>query len=86
MEIQEITDTMKRLNPRIVEIEESRDSQLKRPENIFHTFLEEKFPNLKKEIVINVQEVYRKPNRFEHIIMKTLNAQNKERILEAVRE
>jgi hypothetical protein len=42
---------------------------------------------------INIQEAYRTPNRLDqrrnsccHIIVKTLNAQNKERILEAVRE
>jgi hypothetical protein len=42
---------------------------------------------------INIQEVYRTPNRLDqkrnssgHIIVKTLNAQNKESILKAVRE
>jgi hypothetical protein len=42
---------------------------------------------------INIQEVYRTPNSLDqkrnsshHIIIKTPNAQNKERILKAVRE
>jgi len=42
---------------------------------------------------INIQEVYRTPNKIDqkgnlshHIIVKTPNAQNKERILKAVRE
>jgi hypothetical protein len=42
---------------------------------------------------INIQEAYRMPNRldqkrnpFHHIIIKTTNAQNKERILKEVRE
>jgi hypothetical protein len=42
---------------------------------------------------INTQEAYRMPNRLDkkrnfssHIIIKILNAQNKERILKAVRE
>jgi hypothetical protein len=41
---------------------------------------------------INIQEAYRTPNRLDqkrnsshHIIIKTPNAQNKERILKAVR-
>jgi len=41
-------------------------------------------------MAINVQKAYRMPNRFDqkrksssHIIIKTLNAQNKERILKA---
>jgi hypothetical protein len=42
---------------------------------------------------INIKEAYRTPNRLDqkiksscHIIVKTPNAQNKERILKAVRE
>jgi hypothetical protein len=44
-------------------------------------------------MTMNIQEAYRTPNRldqkrnyFYHIITKTPNAQNKERILKAVRE
>jgi len=42
---------------------------------------------------INIQEAYRTPNRLDqerksshHLVVKTPNAQNKERILKAVRE
>ena len=42
---------------------------------------------------MNIQKAYRTPNRLDqkgnsscHIIVKTLNAENKERILKAVRE
>ena len=45
---------MKRSNLRIIGIEESEDSQLKRPENIFKKIIEENVPNLKKEMAINV--------------------------------
>jgi hypothetical protein len=55
--------------------------------------LEENFPNLKKEMPIYIQEAYRTPNRWNkkrisshHVIIKTLNEQNKERILKAVKE
>ena len=70
---------------RIIRIEE--DSQLKGPENIFNKIIEEKFPNLKKEMPINVQEAYRTPNRLDqkrkfscHITIKTQNIQIKEKI------
>ena len=78
--IQEIWNTMKRSNLRIIGIEEGNDSQIKGPENTFNKIIEEKFLNLKKEMAINVQEAYRTPNRLDqkrksshHIIIKTLN-------------
>ena len=46
--IQEIQDTVRRPNLRIIGIEESEDSQLKRPVNIFNKIVEENFPNLKR--------------------------------------
>jgi hypothetical protein len=46
--IQEIEDTMRRPYLRIIGIEESEDSQLKGPVNIFNKIKEEIFPNLKK--------------------------------------
>jgi hypothetical protein len=52
--IQKIQDTMKRPNFRIIGIGENKDSQLKGPENAYNKIIEEKFPNLKKEMVIKV--------------------------------
>ena len=46
--IQEIQDTMRKQNLRIIDIEESKDSQLKGPINIFNGITEENFPNLKR--------------------------------------
>ena len=40
--IQEIWDTIKRPNLRIVEIEEGEDAQLRGPENIFNKIIEKK--------------------------------------------
>jgi len=45
---------MKRSNLRIIGIEESEDSQLKGPVNIFNKIIEENFPNLKKEMPISI--------------------------------
>ena len=91
--IQEIQDTMRRPNLRIIGIEESKDSQLKGPVNIFNKIIEEKLLNLKKEMPMKIQEAYRIPNRldqkinsYHYIIIKATNAQNKERILKAVRK
>ena len=56
---------MKRPNLRIIGIEESEDFQLKGPVNIFNKIIEENFPNLKKEMPMNIQEAYRTPNRLD---------------------
>jgi hypothetical protein len=84
---------MKRPNLKKTGTEESEDSQFKGPVNIFNKIIGENFPELKKEMPMNVQEAYRIPNRLDqkrnsyyYIIIKTPNAQNKERILKAVRE
>jgi hypothetical protein len=45
---------MSRPNLRIIAIEESEDFQLKRPVNIFNKTIEENFPNLKKEMPMNI--------------------------------
>jgi hypothetical protein len=83
--IQEIQDTMRRPNLRIIGIEESEHSELKEPVNIFNKIIEENFPNLKKQMPMNIQEAYRTLNRLDqkrnsshHIIIKTPNALNKE--------
>ena len=47
--MQEIQDTMRRPNIRILGIEENKDFQLKGPENIFNKIIQEKFPSIKRE-------------------------------------
>ena len=63
--IQEIQDTMRRTNLRIIGIDENEDFQLKGSANTFNKIIEESFPNLKKEMPMNIQEVYRTPNRLD---------------------
>ena len=91
--IQEIQDTMRRPNLRIIGLDKNEDFQLKGPANIFNKIIEENFPNLKKEMPMNIKEAYRTPNRqdqksnsSQHIIIRTSNALNKDRTLKAVRE
>ena len=90
--IQEIQDTMRRPNQWIIVAVENEDFQLKGPANIFNKIIEENFPNLKNDMPMNIQEAYRTPNRLDqkrnssqHIIIRTTNALNKDRILKAVR-
>jgi hypothetical protein len=45
--IQEIQDTMKRTNLRIIGVDENEDFQLKGLANIFNKIIEENFPNLR---------------------------------------
>jgi hypothetical protein len=47
---------MRRPNLRIIGIEESEDSQLKGPVNIFNKIIEENFPILKKEMPMNINK------------------------------
>jgi hypothetical protein len=75
---------MTRPNLRIVAIKGNKDSQLKGPVNIFNKIIGENFPNLKKEMPMNLQVASRTPNRldqkinsFHHIIIKIPNALNK---------
>jgi hypothetical protein len=55
---------MRRPNLRIIGIDENEDIQLKGP-NIFNKIIEENFPNLKREMPMNIQEAYRTPNRLD---------------------
>jgi hypothetical protein len=91
--IQNILDIMRWPNLRIIDTEESEDSQLKGPVNIFNKIIEENFPDIKKEMPINTQEAYITPNRLEQKRCSYCqnNSQNtkctkQERILKAVRE
>jgi len=83
-DFQEIQDTMRSPNLRIIDKAENEDSQFKGPVNIFNKIIEENVPNLKKKMPMNIQEAYRTPNRLHqkrnfshHIIVKISNTQNK---------
>jgi hypothetical protein len=61
--IQEIQDTMRRPNRQRIGVDENEDFQLKESVNTFNKII--KFPNLKKEMSMNIQEAYRTPNRLD---------------------
>jgi hypothetical protein len=61
--------------------------------NIFNKIITENFPNLEKDLSIQLQEASRAPNRLDqnrtslwHIIIKTSSTENRESILKPVRE
>jgi hypothetical protein len=90
--MQELNNSIKRQNLRIMGIE-GEEVQAKRICNIFDKIITERFPNLKIDLPIQVQEASRMPNRFDqnrtspqHIIIKTTSTENRERIVKAGRE
>jgi hypothetical protein len=64
-DIREIQDTMRRPNLQIIGVDENENFQLKGPANIFNKIIEENFPNVKKDMHMNIQEAYRTLNRLD---------------------
>jgi hypothetical protein len=82
--MQELTDSIKRPNLRIMGIEEGEEVQAKRMHNIFNKIITENFPNLEKIVPIQVQDASRTPNRSDqnrstpqHVIIKTTNTETR---------
>jgi chromosome segregation ATPase len=61
--MQELTNSIKRPNLRVMGIEEGEEVQGKGICNIFNKIITENFPNLEKAMPIQVQEASRIPNR-----------------------
>ena len=69
------------------------EEEEKEIENLFEKIIKENFPNLAKELDMQVQEAQRVPKKLDprrntsrHIIIKLPKIKNKERILKATRE
>jgi hypothetical protein len=93
MNMQELSDTIKRSNLRFMGVEEGEEVQAKGTHSVFNKIITENLPNLKNVLLIHVQEAFRTPNSLDqnrtsswHIIIKTTRIENKERILKAIRE
>jgi hypothetical protein len=63
--MQELTDSIKRPNLRLMGIEEGEDVQEKGIHNIFNKIIIKNFPNLEKTMPIQIQEASRTPNRLD---------------------
>jgi hypothetical protein len=61
--MQELTDSIKRPNLRIMGIEEGEEVQAKGMHNIFNKIIKENFPNLWKIMPIQAQEASKTLNR-----------------------
>jgi hypothetical protein len=82
--MQELSDSIKRTNLRIMGIEEGDEVQAKEIHNILDIIITENFPNLENVLPIKVQEASRTPNRLDqnitspwHIITKIISSENK---------
>jgi chromosome segregation ATPase len=63
--IEELTNSIKRPNLRIMGIEEGEEVHAKGIHNIFNKIIPENSPNLEKVMPIQVQEAYWTPNRLD---------------------
>jgi archaeosine-15-forming tRNA-guanine transglycosylase len=63
--MQELINSIKRPNLRVIGIEEGEEVQAKGICNIFNKLITENFPNVKKTMTIQVQEASRTPNRLD---------------------
>jgi hypothetical protein len=89
--MQELIDSIKRTNLKIMGVEEE-EVQAKGMHNIFNKIITENFPNQEKTMPIQVQEASITPIRLDqnsttppHIIIKTTNTENIEIILKVER-
>jgi hypothetical protein len=68
---------MRRPNLRIIGVYENEDFQHKGSKNNFNKIIEENFPNIKKEMPMNIQEAYRTPDwTRKKTFLPTHNNQN----------
>ena len=85
-------ENIKSNNIRIIGVPEGEERE-KGPEKIFEEITVENFPNMGKEIAIQVQEAQRVPYRINprrntprHIVIKLAKIKDKEKLLKAARE
>ena len=89
--LRDLQDNMKHSNIRIIGVPE--EDKKKGHEKLLKEIMVENFPKMEKEIVIQVQETQRVPNRINprqntprHILIKLTKIKHKEQILKAARE
>ena len=91
-EIQELADTIRRGNIRIMSILEGKEKE-QGLESIFRQIVDENFPKLRNELELGIQAVKRTPNYLnperpspKQIVLKLSKINGKNRILRASRE
>ena len=91
--LRDLGDSIKCTKIQIIGVPEEEEKN-KKYERIFEEIIVENFPNMKKEIVNQVQKAQRVPYRKNprrntprrHILIKLTKTKNKERVLKAARE
>ena len=90
--VRSLWNNFKCTNIQIIRVPEGEEKE-QEIGNQFEKIMKENFPNLVKEIDMQVQEEQRVPNKMDakrptsrHIIIKMPKVKDKERILKAVRE
>ena len=90
--LRDLWDNVKCTNIWIIEVPEEEEKK-KGYDKIFEEIIVENFPNMEKEIVNQVQEAQRVPNRVNprrntprHTLIKLPKTKHKERILKEARE
>ena len=90
--LRDLWDNVKRPNIRIIGVPEEEDKK-KDHEKLLEEIIAENFPKMGKEIVTQVQETQRVPNRINprrntprHILIKLAKIKHKEQLLKAARE
>jgi chromosome segregation ATPase len=82
--MQELTNSIKRPNLKIMDIEAGKEVQAKGIYNILNKLITENLTNLEKTMPIQIQEASRTANRLDqnrisswHIVVKTICTENK---------
>ena len=90
--VRSLWDKFKHTNIRIIRVPDGKEKE-QEIENLFEKITNENFPNLVKEIDIQLQEVQRVLNKLDakrptprHIIIKMSKVKDKKRILKTARE
>ena len=90
--LRDLQDSVKHPNIQIIGIPEKEDKK-KHDEKIFEDIIVENFPKMGKEIITQVQETQRVPNKINprrntlrHILIKLTQVKHKEQILKAAKE
>ena len=86
-------DYVKRPNLRLIGVPECDEENESKLENTLQDIIQENFPNLTRQAIIQVQEIQRAPQRYStrratprHIIVRFARVEMKEKILRAARE
>ena len=86
-------DCVKRPNLCLIDVPESNRENGTKLENTLQNIIQENFPNLARQVNIQIQEIQRTPQRYslkratsKHIIVRFTKVKMKEKMLRAARE